>query len=199
MVWWPRLKLWHFSLLFYFILPVDNEQRARYNLRNIHNIPIPPARLESFKKSFIPSTISLWNELAVEIRQKQTLEEFKSDIKSTKEEPNILYYYGKRWPSVHHARIRIGCSKLNQHLCENLHVIENSSCSCGAIFENTYHYFFECPNFIELRLQLFNAISAFTQVNMNIILNGDNHLSLSQNKLLFEAVHSYIEKTRRFY
>ena len=148
---------------------------------------------------FIPSTISLWNELAVEIRQKQTLEEFKSDIKSTKEEPNILYYYGKRWPSVHHARIWIECSKLNQHLCENLHVIENSSCSCEVIFENTYHYFFECPHFIELRQQLFNAISAFTQGNMNIILNGDNHLSLSQNKLLFEAVHSYIEKTRRFY
>ena len=39
------------------------------------------------------------------------------------------------WPmgGVHHARIRIGCSKLKSHLYHNLHVIEEESCHICVI------------------------------------------------------------------
>ena len=73
-------------------IPEENEQRNRYNLCNIHNLPIPTVRLESFKRSFIPGTINIWNELPLEIRQKQTLDEFRFHLKSSKDDPNILFY-----------------------------------------------------------------------------------------------------------
>ena len=111
---------------------------------------------------------------------------------------NVLYYYGQRWPSVHHARLRIGCSKLKYDLCYNLHVIENPNCTCGALEETTFHYFLACPHFVELRLQLFNVISVYCEVTLETILYGNINLRENQNKTIFDAVHNYIKLTQRF-
>ena len=68
----------------------------------------------------------MWNKLPLHVRNIQTLEEFKLEIKPSTKEKNILYYYGKRWPCVHHSLMRIGCSKLKFDLCNNLHVINET-------------------------------------------------------------------------
>ena len=179
------------------LLPLENTERVRYSLRNQHDITIPFTRLESFKRSFFPSAIRMWNRLAVETRNSETLEEFKQQIKP-RVEKNILYYYGKRWPCVHHSRIRIGCSKLKYDLCNNLHVINETYCECGADIEDAHHFFLKCPLYIDLRFELFNAISVYSQVNMNVILHGNSNLDYEQNKTIFDAVHSFILQTKRF-
>jgi len=98
---------------------------------------------------------------------------------------------------VHHSRIRIGCSKLNYDLCYKLHVINEPYCICGVI-EDSFHYFFECPNFVDFRIDLFNAISAYSHVDLEIILQGSANLKEDQNKAIFDAVHLYLERTLRF-
>ena len=42
-----------------YLLPPENNENTRYNLRNNHDIRIPASNLESFKRSFIPHAINL--------------------------------------------------------------------------------------------------------------------------------------------
>ena len=99
---------------------------------------------------------------------------------------------------MHHARIRLGCSKLNSHLSENLHVIDNPKCSCDYRKEDAHHYFFRCPHYNDIRIDLYSAISVYSEITLSIILHGNPHLSIEQNKFIFDAVHSYIIRSDRF-
>ena len=80
--------------------------------------------------------------MADDIRTCVTLFTFKCSIKKNQPEANILFYYGQRWPAIHHARIRMGCSLLHYDLCYSVHVIEDPSCSCGAVLETAQHYLY---------------------------------------------------------
>ncbi len=176
------------------LIPPDNKDHISYNLRNSEDIAIPQVRLESYKRSFFLHSVPLWNKLPLNVRQLPTLNRFKSAI-TNKERCNTLYYYGKRWPSIHHARIRLGCSKLRDDLYRNLHVAESSQCACGYHMENAYHFFIECSNYSDLRQKLFNAKSCYCSISLDIILHGSKQLTLKQNH---DAVHNFIDETNRF-
>ena len=176
----------------------DTKPRTLRNQENIASLPGKYLRLEIFRNSFIPRTIKLWNSLPKEKQNIPSLDLFKNSIRQKEKEINVLYYYGKRWPSVHHARLRLGCSKLNYDLCKNLHVIENQDCSCGSKKEDAFHYFMTCPNYMNIRIDLFSAISIYSHVTLPIILNGNPKLELSKNKFIFDAVHTFLNKSKRF-
>ena len=80
--------------------------------------------------------------------------------------------------------MQIGCSKLKQDLCYKLNVIDESSCDCGEEYDDSYHYLMDCPNYTELRLELFNAIATYTDVNIRAILYGSLQLGINENILL---------------
>ncbi len=155
-------------------------------------------RLELFRKSFFAIAIEKWNKLPSTTRQITKLESFKKAITKDLKKCNILYFYGKRWPSVHHARIRIGCSKLKSDLYLNLHVINNQICTCGYRKEDAKHFFMHCPLYNDIRLDLYNAIYVYSPVTLNIILYGNPRLEQSINKFIFDAVHLFILRSRRF-
>ena len=175
-----------------------NDANPRYSMRNRDAIKIPHCRLSLFQRSFFPYTIKLWNKLPVNTQNIPTYESFKNHLRNKLDPANELYYYGERWPSVHHARMRIGCSKLNSDLFYNLHVINNPTCQCGALAENPYHYFFECANYQDQRDSLFQSISDINDIQLNTLLFGNPELSLVQNQTIFEAVHKFINSTKRF-
>ena len=158
----------------------------------------PYTRLETFKRSFFPTSIRLWNALPHQTRQILSPDVFKRMLCNKFNEPNILYYYGERWTSVHHTRIRIGCSKLNADLCFKLHVRDSPACLCGSPVEDANHYFFHCPRFTDIREDLLLAVAHFIQPSVKILLVGDPNLSLVQNKLIFDAVHKFIKDSNRF-
>ena len=115
------------------ILPQENRNRSTHTLRNQDKIPPLSSkftRLVTFQNSFFPKSIDLWNALPRHTKAIKSLDGFKNELKSKNNEPNVLYYYGQRWPAVHHTRLRIGCSKLNFDLCRNLHVIDYQHCTC---------------------------------------------------------------------
>ena len=100
------------------ILPPITSARTTYQLRNNQNVTPMPARLESLYRSFFPSAIRSWNIQPVEVR-------------------NSSFSFGDRMNNIHHARLRIGCSKLNAHLHYNLHVIDSPYClSCAEEVED---------------------------------------------------------------
>ena len=183
------------------ILPGENKDRSTRVLRNQQNIAQIPGKylhLETFKNSFIPRGIGLWNSLPVPMKKVKTFETFTSELKKNKKEPNIMFYYGQRWPSVHHARIRIGCSKLNFDLCRKLHVIDYQTCVCGHKKEDAHHFFMTCIKYSDIRMELFNTISVYSNVTLSIILHGNPKLSSDKNKYIFDAVHKFITDTKRF-
>ena len=111
---------------------------------------------------------------------------------------NILYYYGERWASVHHARIRIGCSKLKADLYFKLHVEDSPACPCGHPIENDEHYFLSCPNYVQQRDNLLANKRAIAPITYDLLLHGSKRLSNDDNIKVFSSVQLYIKETMRF-
>ena len=60
------------------ILPPENHEIIHYNLRNNENIAVPHVRLEIFKRSFVPYSTKLWNNLPLYQRNMPSLLAFET-------------------------------------------------------------------------------------------------------------------------
>ena len=164
----------------------------RRTLRNSNNLIKFKCRTETFRSSFVPSAVTLWNNLDVVNRTSsyiQTL--FKTNAYK-------LFYWGKRETSVKHAQLRMRCSKLNAHLF-NLHVVDSSSCNCGHLVEDTNHYLLHCPLYTLERNILFNNLNLLgcDIITSKTMLNGLSSFNYDNNVKIFEFVFIFIEKSNR--
>ena len=159
---------------------------------------MPFSKRESFRRSFFPTAIRLWNNLKPSIRNAPSLHSLKKLLYKDLPEKPTIYYYGERWASVHHARIRMQCSKLNNDLYCKLYVRDSPTCRCGAPKETACHFFMHCPLYHNIRTELFTTITKHTACNMEILLHGDASLSEDANKSIFNAVHRFIHDSDRF-
>ena len=129
-----------------------------YQLRNVHDYQAVPRRRVLFSNSFIPSAVSLWNNLPENIDKCDIVSSFKTALlKQLFKAPIVPPFFitGNRKYSIIHARFRNGCSNLNFDR-KNNRLIEDSSCeSCGYDQEDAEHFFFHCPSYDESRLRLF--------------------------------------------
>ncbi len=79
---------------------------------------IPASRHDYYTKSFIPSSITLWNDLSPELRALNSYKSLKSKIKSNSESDTPPYFHhGKRAANILHSKLRLGCSDLKV-LCQ---------------------------------------------------------------------------------
>ena len=99
-------------------------------------------RTEISRKSCIPTSISAWNSLDVELRNSQSLANFKYQLKKLQNNSNVPTYYrtGSRYLSVLHARIKNYCSNFVSDLYIN-HLSPRPTCSCSEEVEDADHYF----------------------------------------------------------
>ena len=111
---------------------------------------------------------------------------------------NPLLYYGKRWSNIHHARLRMGCSGLKYDLYTNVHVVDSPYCSRENVLETAYHYLMTCPKYTLQRAVMRTQIEQICEFHFNTLLYGNELLSLEDNELVFDAVHSYFRDTKRF-
>ena len=179
------------------LVPQQVGEFSRYPLRNNSNLATFRTRLDTFYKSFFPSTVREWNLLDLNIRSTQEYSEFKHHLLLNSPQPNPIYYVGDRKLNVIHARIRMKCSLLCAHLADR-HIIDDASCRCGHTREDSLHYFFVCNLYNIPRALLHQEILRFTTFNLHTVLYGDNTLSYLENKVIFEAVQTYIKHTQRF-
>ena len=182
------------------LLPPRIGANVNRNLRNSNDYRVPFTRIETYRRSFFPRTLTYWNNLDVSIKNKPTVASFKASFAREKDVMNELLYYGSRWPSVHHSRIRMGCSGLNFHLFNNLHVIPSPECSCGYEVEDPVHFFFFCPQYDTQRRVMMQALLQIQNIDINIhtLLWGDENLTIDDNKRIFSSVQTYITETSRF-
>ena len=166
------------------------------------------------KNSVIPSTIKLWNKLHLRVRNSRSLSTFRQAIKKDLfPKPNPLFLYGRPPAQIHHARIRMGLSALNQQRHKYNYIPDPACTSCGHRQEDPIHYFFECPTYQGARQILFRTVGTmssdiFPDINhltnkrakthfIKILLNGDSRLSLENNQKVFDYVQAYIEDSGR--
>ena len=134
------------------LIPPTVSEVSHYNLRDSSNITIPVTRTATFKRSCIPASVDLWNNLDHTTRQKPSLCSFSYALRSHVIS-NIVPIYciqGNRKLSILHARLRNHCSNLNLDLYNN-HIRDNPLCDCLRNVESAEHFFFECTRFVAQR------------------------------------------------
>ena len=156
------------------------------------------SRTSSFQNSFVLKTIQDWNALDNDIKASGTIETFVKKLNAPPRDIPKWYYSGLRSLSVKHARLRMLCSPLNDHLYSHIHVIENPSCICGHLRENNKHYLFECPLYANERAAMLNDLLQIDfQPTLNNILFGNKKYSEDINKKAFRIIQHFIFVTGR--
>ena len=202
-----RLRLYYKAMndltpsYFMDLLPPIVRNRHDYPLRNRNDMTVYRARSQTFFKSYFPRTTRDWNELPIHIRQSTSVLDFNKQLDGHIARPPRKPWYdcGDRMLSIHHARLRLGCSGLKGHLHFNLHVEDDPDCMlCGMEIENSAHYFLRCRYHQEYRNVLFEAISLLTEPSLQVILYGDSNLTLQNNIDIALSVQNFIKTSNRF-
>ncbi len=101
--------------------PVPVGEHNRYALRNEHNLPQLRTRTSSFQNSFIPKTIQDWNSLENDTKASGSLETFVHKLNTPPIKVPKWFYSGQRAMSINHAKLRMLCSPINDHLYSHIH------------------------------------------------------------------------------
>ena len=80
------------------------------SVENSNNLQTVRSNSNLYYNSFLPSTIRLWNNLPLLVRNSTTLNEFKKNISGQRIKPPEYYYFGERRVQIYHARLRLECS-----------------------------------------------------------------------------------------
>ena len=171
------------------LLPEKIGER-RPNSRNANDYIMFKTRTETFRRSFIPSAVKLYNSLDPQNRC------LKYCNKLNEYEPNKLFFEGNREVNIKHAQLRMKCSKLNYHLFL-LHVTDSPACPCGFDTEDANHYLLHCPLYLVERQAMWQSVSNVINIDVNILLFGSKDLDFKTNQLIFAAVHMFIKDTKR--
>ena len=140
--------------------------------------------------SFIPSTVSLWNNLDLKVRISPNISCFKSRIKS----PGY-YGEGSIKLSILHARLRHQCSSLNSDLYR-INITNDPKCQCGAPYEDSIHYLLmECPLYQNERYCLFRNLRE-TNKNIETLLFGNDEISINENSNIFNKFEHILDKQK---
>ena len=102
-----------------------------YNLRNSLQYRVPRCRLETFSKSFFPSTIRSWNSLDPNFKSIQTTSKFKQTLRANLFKVFNYYLLGSRKCNLIHTRLRHQCSSLGADFFR-ANIISDPSCACGC-------------------------------------------------------------------
>ena len=180
------------------IIPSRNPQ-INYNLRNEDNVPSFKCRTSNFQNSFLPKTINEWNNLENDLKLCETVGAFTRNLNNNLSKPPMWFNTGDRKLNILHARLRMLCSPLNDHLYSNIHVIDNPSCPCGYARENNKHFFLECQMYNQERLELITVLNQLGfEPLLNNLLFGNDSLSNETNVSACLAIQNYIKKSKRF-
>ena len=185
-----------------------NLERLRPGINSrlsVGDYPIPTVRTKLREHYFSVIGSKLWNSLPSELKSKQSLGSFSRALQKVysnnllKKETKRLFSSGTRFDNIRHTCLRLGCSRLNYHLKENLRVIDYSSCACNYPIEDTSHYFLSCPLYAGIRGDLLSAFPPSDNKTLfNNMLYGNLNQSYDENFKYFQAVHKFIDDSNRF-
>ena len=175
------------------LVPDLVQSRSQYSLRNSNNMTTIHTNSLLYYSSFLPSAVRAWNNLSNELKTSTSLTEFKRRLSECRNKPPNYFYYGNRVAQIYHARLRLECSALRNHLFKK-NLVDSPLCICGTP-ETSKHFLLDCPNYHLIRTR---TLSEFLHLPVKFLLSRDPRLSENENVRIFEAVHKYIIQTKRF-
>ena len=81
------------------------------------------------------------------------------------------------------------------------HLRETPFCSCTStenIEETSEHFFFQYQSFTAQRQVLFNETRTYHPLNIDILLFGQETLTVEENTDIFKSVLNFIKSSKRF-
>lgn len=192
------------------LLPLLVSERTNYSLRTASNYSIFASRTERYKRSFFPSTTSLWNDIGYDIRCLDSIGSFKKALLSSYNVSNYNATFDfaiDRLNAIFHTRLRLDTCALNYYLFK-IGCKESPACFCGFYNESVKHFFLECPLYSAPRTNLLSSAarifadrwSSMSKAQIvSVFLFGSKLLSPKQNSDLFFYVQSFISDSKRFY
>ncbi|XP_071177655.1 uncharacterized protein [Mytilus edulis] len=187
------------------LVPPKIQSTTQYPLRNGQDIILPFCRLTLTSQSFIPSTIKLWNNLNIAVRNVDSLSKFKVELKNydirNENQSNLKHYlYGPRKLNIILTQFRCSASFLNCDLFR-ANIISDPTCKCGLDIEDMHHFFFDCPFYLNERAILFNGLSWLPEgcdLDLTLLVFGRDTLSYDQNVQIVKQVFNFIKRSKRF-
>ena len=151
-------------------IPASVEDSTTYNLRNANNFRHTLSRTQLYYRSLLTSSITACNDLSLEVRQANSIQNFTYQLNKNLKKPPKYYYIGNRISQIQHTRLRTDCSSLNHHLFSK-NIVDNLHYALGAV-ETTKHYFFECQRYNEIRAIMLNELANYCIPDINTVLFG---------------------------
>ncbi len=191
------------------LLPKSVNERSYISLRTAQNITEYKCRTEKFRKSFFPSTVSLWNSIDLDSRNSISISSFKAKITNLYHSLHYdkwLNFSLSRKASVFHTRLRLGHCALNDYLYR-INCCNSPLCVSGLERETVKHYLLICPRFAAQRSNLLTSAAqvcgqewlvSTDNEKVKFMLKGSAQLSHKENCELFGIVQRYILDTCRF-
>ena len=107
-----------------------------------------------YTNSFFPNAVREYNKFSIDLRQSTVHPQTHCKLIKLKNSNAPLKYYNTvpRYSQIHHARMLMESSNLNDHLVERF-IKEDPSCECGAQTENPTHYLLFCPKYRKNRIE----------------------------------------------
>ena len=165
-----------------------------YNTRRTRDIEHINCRTTFYKNSFLPSVINEWNSLPGEIKFNPSKNILKFYLNSSNKKTPKYYNAGSRIGQILHARLRLNCSNLNEHLFSK-NLTASKYCSCGKV-ENTRHFLLECKKYTNIRERTVATLGR--NITLNTLLYGNDSLQFHENENIFKVVQTFIIDTGRF-
>ena len=156
----------------------------------------------------MPSAITEWNKLDLNIRNSASLNTFKKQLLNfIRSCTNSIFDIDNPLGIKLLTRLRLGLSHLREHkfrhcFQDNL----NSLCECGKHIESTMHFFLHSTNFLIPRQNVFPKIRniddrILSQCEMQLtqtLLYGNRNYHASINRLIIISTIKYLISTETF-
>ena len=197
------------------LCPPEVADRTEHNLRNARDMDNITSSKQYFLKSYLPSTVKLWNKLPNDIKMSQSVEIFRDKLSLHLKMCTIYkpYLYSPNKNFVYIGRLRMGLSALNAHR-RKYHFIQNAECPHRPNKkEDTLHYLLQCHHYTAECLAMLNSLVDILPIqHRNLLLTNRKQDLIMLSKLLvyglkendelaleiFTIVALFIEKTGRF-
>jgi len=190
-------------------MPQNVANRSNYHTRNHRNINTIRTRTERMKKSVIPSSISLWNNLGSEFTEAKygPINKFKALLRKQwyNRSQEKLHNYNVGLHSHIIAQMRMGLCSLKGQLAK-YNIISDGSCQlCKARSEDITHYLLNCPAHANARTVLMQSVSHLIDIRrsskpviLSKLLHGCSSYTSFENITILTALHTFIDESRRF-
>lgn len=177
--------------------------------RSINEFRVMRCRTTSHMNSFFPHSVKIWNDLAAEFKEVQSLSLFKSKIiKHIRPLKRTVYGIYDPIGVKRLFQLRVGLSPLGEH--KKRHKFNDTPsgiCRCKTQVETTEHFLLNCNLYSEMRRDMFLVVNPILENNglhlnnsgtISVLLYGHETLCEVDNTAILNATLMFIDKTARF-